>query len=313
SIDLEREAFIEQVNRHGIAVISQSGNMTPADKMMYSLRDVTATIESVPLIASSIMSKKIAAGADAIVLDVKTGSGAFMKSAEDSIALAQAMVSIGTKLNLQTTALITSMEQPLGYAVGNALEVKEAIAALKGDGPKDLTELCLSLGAYMLIMGQKADDYEEAREKLQQILDKGYALKKFKEWIAAQGGSPSIVDQPELLPNSAHMITVLAAEEGYVQHIHSEQIGHTAMMIGAGRETKAAKIDLTAGVMLRKKIGDHVRPGEILAELHTGMDLRRLSQAAELAFSSFVIGKERKAPEPLLYAIVTEQGVKRLQ
>lgn len=311
-VELTQEAFVEQVNRHGVAVMSQSGNVTPADKKLYGLRDVTATVNSIPLIASSIMSKKIASGADAIVLDVKTGSGAFMKTLDDSIRLAEAMVAIGEEVGRETVAVISSMDQPLGVAVGNALEVKLAIETLKGQGPKDLEELCLTLGAHMLVLGGKALEIDEAKDMLYEIIRKGYALKKFKEFVAAQGGSPSFIDQPAQLATAKHVIAVPAPTAGYVSAIEAERIGIGAMMLGAGRETKEAAIDLAAGIVLRRKIGDRVELGDTLVELHTNRADSSLVEAVQQHILDAYQVTEEEPPKPvLLYAVVTKDGVER--
>lgn len=311
-VERSREQFIEQVNRHGIAVISQSGNITPADKKLYALRDVTATVDSIPLIASSIMSKKIASGADSIVLDVKTGGGAFMKTLDDSIALAQAMVSIGSRVGRETVAVITGMEQPLGYAVGNALEVREAIDTLRGEGPPDLTELCLALGAHMLRLGGRAADVAEGEARLRELIDRGFALKKFKEFIAAQGGTPNIVDQTALLPAARQVIPVAAPADGYVAGMQAEEIGICAMLLGAGRETKESPIDLSAGIRLLKKAGDAVRAGEPLAELHASeLPSDRLEAVGTRVAAAFRLQSDPPAVPPLIYATVTADGVER--
>jgi pyrimidine-nucleoside phosphorylase len=310
SVERTKDEFVDQVNRHGVAVISQSGNITPADKKLYSLRDVTATVNSIPLIASSIMSKKIASGADAIVLDVKTGNGAFMKSLDDSIRLAEAMVSIGEMVGRETVAIITGMEQPLGFAIGNALEVREAIETLQGQGPSDLEELCLVLGAHMLHLGGKAASFEEGREKLAELIHKGYALKKFKEFVAAQGGSPSIIDQPAMLPSAEVIEPVLAESDGYVAEIEAEEIGVCAMMLGAGRETKESVIDLSAGIVLHKKVGDPVRAGETLAELHLSkLNSVRVDEVRRKVGVAFSIRSEPVQAPKLVYATVTSAGV----
>ncbi|GAB2697052.1 pyrimidine-nucleoside phosphorylase [Paenibacillus thermoaerophilus] len=312
-VELSREQFLEQVSRHGLAVISQSGNITPADKLLYGLRDVTATVESIPLIASSIMSKKIAAGADAIVLDVKVGGGAFMKTLDEAISLAEAMVRIGTDVGRETIAVLTSMDQPLGLAIGNALEVREAIETLKGGGPADLKELCLTLGAHMLVLGGVADDETSARAKLEERLSSGYALKKLKELIAAQGGSPSVVDNPAMLPSASRVLEVKAEESGYVSGIEAERLGIAAMLLGAGRETKADAIDPAAGVVLRRKVGDEVAAGDVLAELHVNeRPQARIEEALRLAREAFRLQSRPCRPEPLVYAIVSAEGVRRL-
>ncbi|MBB6696064.1 pyrimidine-nucleoside phosphorylase, partial [Cohnella xylanilytica] len=236
--ELSREAFFSQVNEIGVSVIGQSGNIAPADKKLYALRDVTGTVDSIPLIASSVMSKKIAAGADAILLDVKFGSGAFMKTAEEAIELAKAMVAIGTEVGRNTVAAITDMDQPLGRLIGNALEVREAIEILRGEGPADLRELCLELGSHMLVLGGRAGDAAEAREKLEQAIASGEALRKLGRLIAAQGGDPAVAERPELLPQAAARVTVAAAADGYVHRIDAEEIGVAAMRLGAGRAAK---------------------------------------------------------------------------
>ncbi|MGI6127714.1 MAG: pyrimidine-nucleoside phosphorylase [Planifilum sp.] len=272
SVELGKEEFVDKVNRHKIAIIGQTANLTPADKKLYALRDVTATVDSIPLIASSVMSKKIAGGSDAIVLDVKTGAGAFMKTLEEARALARAMVSIGNRLGRRTTAVISDMNQPLGYAVGNALEVREAIETLQGRGPKDLEELCLVLGGQMVVLSGKADSTGEAEEMLKNALRSGQALDKFREWIASQGGDPAVADDPDRLPRAAYQIEVPARDAGVVAEIVADEIGLAAMMLGAGRATKDSEIDLAVGLTLHKKIGDPVEKGEPLATIHANRE-----------------------------------------
>lgn len=252
-VELTDDQFTEMVNRDKISVIGQSGNLTPADKKLYALRDVTATVSSIPLIASSIMSKKIAAGADAIVLDVKTGAGAFMKTEEDAIELASAMVRIGNLVGRNTMAIISDMSQPLGNAIGNSLEVKEAIDTLHGNGPADLTELVLTLGSQMVVLAGKTDSLEEARELLQGVIKDGSALVKFKQFIKNQGGDPDWIENPTLLPQARFEIEVIADSDGFVTEIVADNIGVAAMKLGAGRETKEEDIDLAVGLILRKK------------------------------------------------------------
>ncbi len=252
-VELSKDEFIKLVNRDKVAVIGQSGNLTPADKKLYALRDVTGTVNSIPLIASSIMSKKVAAGADAIVLDVKTGAGAFMKTDEDAVNLAKAMVRIGNNVGRQTMAVISDMSQPLGFAIGNALEVQEAIDTLRGEGPEDLNELVLTLGSQMVVLAKKAETLEEARTKLQEVMKNGKALEKFKEFLSNQGGDASVVDEPSKLPQAAYKIDVPAKEAGVVSEIVADEIGVAAMLLGAGRATKEDEIDLAVGIMLRKK------------------------------------------------------------
>ncbi|MGB3159621.1 MAG: pyrimidine-nucleoside phosphorylase [Carnobacterium sp.] len=269
TVELTQEKFIELVNKNKVAVVGQSGNLTPADKKLYALRDVTGTVESIPLIASSIMSKKIAAGADAIVLDVKIGAGAFMKTKEDARELAHAMVKIGNLVGRQTMAVISDMSQPLGYAIGNALEVKEAIETLEGNGPEDLVELCLTLGSQMVHLAGIGGNLAEARLLLEENLNNGKALEKFKEFVASQGGDISVIDNPERLPQAEYQSEVLASRDGVVSQINADEIGIAAMMLGAGRANKESKIDLAVGLMLRKKVGDKVEKGESLVTIYS--------------------------------------------
>ncbi len=271
-VEITEQEFIDIVNRDKVAVIGQSGNLTPADKKLYALRDVTATVNSIPLIASSIMSKKIAAGADAIVLDVKVGDGAFMKTTEDATELASAMVSIGNNVGRNTMAIISSMEEPLGRAIGNALEVKEAIETLKGEGPEDLTELSLELGSQMVVLGGKADTLEEARTKLQGVIDDGSALEKFKVFLKNQGGDASMVEDTGKLPQAKYTFEVEAAQSGFVEKIGSEAMGVASSMLGAGRQTKDDVIDLAVGLMLNKKVGDRVETGESLVTIYSNTE-----------------------------------------
>ncbi|SFK15376.1 pyrimidine-nucleoside phosphorylase [Marinilactibacillus piezotolerans] len=273
-VELSKEEFIKLVNKNKVAVVGQSGNLTPADKKLYALRDVTSTVESIPLIASSIMSKKIASGADAIVLDVKTGAGAFMKSVEQAKELAEAMVEIGNSVGRQTMAVISDMSQPLGNAIGNGLEVKEAIETLKGNGPEDLTELCLVLGSQMAYLGGVGNSLEEARAKLEENLHNGKALEIFKLFVQSQGGDSTVVENTdEVLPKATNKVEVQAEKSGVISTIVADQIGLTAMKLGAGRETKDSRIDLAAGVYLHKKVGDSVTAGESLATLYSNKQI----------------------------------------
>ncbi|WP_348920404.1 pyrimidine-nucleoside phosphorylase [Enterococcus rotai] len=271
-VELTDDEFTEMVNRDKISVIGQSGNLTPADKKLYALRDVTATVSSIPLIASSIMSKKIAAGADAIVLDVKTGAGAFMKTEEDAAELASAMVRIGNLVGRNTMAIISDMSQPLGNAIGNSLEVQEAIDTLHGNGPEDLTELVLTLGSQMVVLAGKTDSLAEARKLLKGVIDDGSALVKFKQFIKNQGGNPEWVDDPSLLPQAKFEIEVAADSDGVVTEIVADNIGVAAMKLGAGRETKEDDIDLAVGLILRKKVGDQVKKGESLVTIFANQE-----------------------------------------
>lgn len=312
SVELGQERFFRQVNEIGLAVVGQSGNMTPADKKLYGLRDVTATVDSIPLIASSVMSKKIAAGADAIVLDVKTGSGAFMKTLEDSIRLAKAMVDIGTQVGRSTIAVISDMDQPLGYAIGNSLEIREAIATLRGEGPKDLEEVCLILASHMLLLGGKADSEEVARERLMNNLQTGAALDRLKMLVKAQGGDTGQIDNPDLLPEAELQVEVKAKTSGYIESIQAEEIGIAAMLLGAGRETKDSVIDLAAGLVLRKKIGDPVEAGDVLAVLHLNRQYEsRLEEASSKVREAYGISDTKVPQRPLVFALVTPEGIRR--
>ncbi|MGF7047783.1 pyrimidine-nucleoside phosphorylase [Paenibacillus sp. DS2015] len=302
-VEIDKEEFVNLVNKDKIAVIGQSGNLTPADKKLYALRDVTATVDSIPLIASSIMSKKIAAGSDAIVLDVKTGAGAFMKTVEDAKELAHAMVGIGNNVGRKTMAVISDMSQPLGFAIGNALEVKEAIDTLQGKGPKDLEELCLALGRQMVFLANKASSLEEAEDMLKEVISNGKALNKFKEFIANQGGDPSVVDNPEKLPQAKYLIEVPAKEAGVVAEIVADEIGIAAMLLGAGRATKESEIDLAVGLMLNKKIGDSVKVGESLLTIHANRE--NVDDIVSKIYENIRIS-DHAEPPVLIYDIVTE-------
>ena len=268
SVELDNDTFINNVNDIKIAIAGQTKSLAPADKKLYALRDVTATVDNISLIASSIMSKKIASGADAIVLDVKVGDGAFMKNLQDAKALAKEMVTIGEQLGRRTVAIISNMDQPLGFAIGNALEVKEAIDTLKGNGPKDLEELVLEIGSQMVILSKKAKSVEEAKKLLRENLTNGKALNKLKELVEAQGGDSSIIDNEELMPKSKYQLSITSDREGYVSKICSEEVGLLAMELGAGRKTKDSIIDLSVGIVLKKKIGDKVEKGEELATIY---------------------------------------------
>ncbi|MCG8396178.1 pyrimidine-nucleoside phosphorylase [Bacillus atrophaeus] len=302
-VELSKQDFINLVNRDKVAVIGQSGNLTPADKKLYALRDVTGTVNSIPLIASSIMSKKIAAGADAIVLDVKTGAGAFMKTDEDAVNLAKAMVRIGNNVGRQTMAVISDMSQPLGLAIGNALEVKEAIDTLKGEGPEDLNELVLTLGSQMVVLAKKAATLDEAREKLIEVMKNGKALEKFKDFLKNQGGDSSVVDDPSKLPQAAYKIDVPAKEAGVVSEIVADEIGVAAMLLGAGRATKEDDIDLAVGIMLRKKVGDKVEKGEALVTLYANRE--NVDQVTEKIYENIRISEKGEAPK-LIHTLITE-------
>lgn len=302
NVELSQDQFVELVNKNKVAVVGQSGNLTPADKKLYALRDVTGTVESIPLIASSIMSKKIAAGADAIVLDVKIGAGAFMKNVEQAKELAETMVNIGEAVGRNTMAVISDMSQPLGNAIGNGLEVKEAIDTLKGNGPEDLTELCLVLGSQMVYLGGAASSLEEARAKLEENLTNGKALEVFKTFVAAQGGDPSVADDPEgVLPKATYSQDVKAEESGKISEIVADQIGIAAMMLGAGRETKESEIDMAAGIYMHKKIGDSVKKDDVLVTLYSNKEIKQ--EVINKVLDNIKVAESAEAPQ-LIHQII---------
>ena len=301
-IELEMEEFIKQVNDKKIAIIGQTGNLAPADKYLYALRDVTSTVESIPLIASSIMSKKIAAGADAIVLDVKFGAGAFMKTLEDAKELAQAMVEIGRDAHRQTVAFLTDMNQPLGFAIGNALEVKEAIDTLSGHGPKDLEELVLQLASHMVVLAKKANTTDEAYQTLKENLHNGIALQKFKEFVEAQGGDVRQIEDPSLLPSAKTIVAVKANRAGYIEKIDALSIGIAAMKLGAGRATKEDIIDMGVGVVLNKKVGEMVEVGDTLAYIHSNSS--EYQEAIDYIMQAYQISTEEVCSPTLIYDII---------
>ncbi len=295
--DITTHTFIENVNRMGIAVMGQTADLAPADKKLYALRDVTATVDNMSLIASSIMSKKLAAGADAIVLDVKTGSGAFMQKEEDAVALAQEMVKIGRNAGRNTIAVVSDMDQPLGFAVGNALEVKEAIDTLKGEGPADFVELCMTLGSQMLMAGGKAQDSAQAKQMLEQVIKDGSALKKLAELVEAQGGDSSSVYDTSKLPKAQMMEAIKSPRSGYIEKIDCAEVGICSLILGGGRETKESEIDLAVGIVLTKKIGDEVKEGEIIAYIHAN-DTAKLQSAKERFLQAYTYSE--KQPEKSL-------------
>ncbi|PTQ85135.1 pyrimidine-nucleoside phosphorylase [Trichococcus patagoniensis] len=302
-VEIDEETFASIVNENKVAVIGQSGNLCPADKKLYALRDVTGTVNSLPLIASSIMCKKIAAGADAIVLDVKIGAGAFMKTEEDARALAHAMVKIGNLAGRKTMAIISDMSQPLGVAVGNALEVEVAIETLKGNGPQDLEALCIELGSQMVYLGGKAADLAEARKLVTENLRNGKALEKFKVFVASQGGNPAVVDDYSLMPQASRQQDVLAEASGYVTEIVADDIGVAAMLLGAGRATKESTIDLSAGLKVLKKVGDPVQKGEVIVTMFANK--ADFGPAEKLIQEAYSIGAERKEIT-LIHGIITD-------
>ena len=305
---LDQEEFFRQVNEIGIAVIGQSGHLAVADKKMYALRDVTATVGCIPLIASSIMSKKLAAGSDAILLDVTTGNGAFMKTVEESIRLAQMMVAIGTHNGRRVAALITDMDTPLGHNIGNSLEVAESMEVLKGRGPADLTEVCLQLAANMLVLAGKGTP-DECRAMAQAVIDAGSAFAKCKQMFAAQGGDVRVLEDYSLFPQPAASFELLAEQDGYIWSSDTEKIGNASVLLGAGRITKEHALDLSAGIVLHKKTGDAVKKGESICTFYGAPEK---FAAAEAMYRSGLVYSDRKPePAPLVYARVTAEGVER--
>ena len=303
STSLSEEAFIDQVNRIGISIIRQTKNLAPADKKLYALRDVTATVDNMSLIASSIMSKKLAAGADAIVLDVKTGSGAFMKEEADAMLLAGEMMTIGKNAGRKMMAVISDMDQPLGNAVGNALEVKEAIETLKGHGPADFTELCMTLGSCMLMVAEIAENEQQAREMLKEAVDSGKALDKLAELVEAQGGDKRMVYETDLLPKASSITPLLSEKDGYVEKIQCDEVGICSLILGGGRETKESAIDLSVGIVLTKKVGSHVKAGEPLAYIHSNEEAKRLA-CEERLWKAFHIGDKVKKEGAIIHQIL---------
>ncbi|GBD68014.1 pyrimidine nucleoside phosphorylase [Tetragenococcus halophilus subsp. halophilus] len=302
-IELSDRAFIDEVNKNKVAVIGQSGDLAPADKKLYSLRDVTATVDSIPLIASSIMSKKIAAGADAIVLDVTTGEGAFMKNLEDARRLSHTMVRIGELAKRKTMAVISDMSQPLGKAIGNGLEVVEAIETLQGEGPNDLLEMCYVLGSQMLVLGEKAETLEEARSLLEEAVSSGAAFETFKNMIKNQGGDESICSQPEKLLTAPFKIELPAKKAGVVTQLVANEIGIAAMMLGAGRQTKEETIDYGVGLKLHKKVGEQVEKGESLVTIYSNTE--QIEPIKEKLYQNIQIGEAADKPI-LIHEIITE-------
>lgn len=307
---LDTKDFIENVNEINMAIVGQTANLAPADKKLYALRDVTATVDNLSLIASSIMSKKIASGADAIVLDVKTGSGAFMKTEKDAIDLAREMVKIGTGAGKDTIAIVSNMDQPLGNMVGNALEVKEAIETLDGNGPEDLTELSYVLGAYMLIAAGKADSLEEGMEKLRETIENKSALNKFREFIEAQGGDGAVVENTEMLPKASIIMDIISEEAGFIKRIDTSEIGMVSLILGGGRETKDSTIDLSVGIELKKKIGDRIEKDEVIATIYAN-DLERLKAARERLDLAYEISVTPVNKQQLVKWVISKNGAKK--
>ena len=292
TIQVSGDRFINQVNSIGIAIAGQTQSLVPADKKMYALRDVTGTVESIPLIAASVMSKKLAAGTDAILLDVTLGNGAFMKDIDQARTLAKLMVKIGNGLNRDTRAVLSNMDEPLGLAVGNALEVKEAIDALHGKGPEDLMELCYTSGSIMLVQAKIVKDVEEGRKKLEQCIEDGSAFTKFLEMVQAQDGDINYILHPEMFKVAKIITPIYAREEGYVKSINALEIGLSSMTLGGGRETLDDIIDMSAGIMLNKKVGDYVKEGEVLCYLHSNKNVTLINRVARNVLDAFKISKE---------------------
>lgn len=303
SVELTEEQFMENVNKVNIAIMGQSGNLVPADKKLYALRDVTATVDNMSLIASSIMSKKLASGADAIVLDVKVGDGAFMKTPETAKELAQEMVDIGKHLGRETIGVISDMDQPLGYAIGNSLEVIEAIELLKGNGPKDLLELTLTIGSNMLLCAKMAESEEEARKMLMENIENGKGLEKLKDFVKAQGGDISPIDDYSKFPQAKYIEKVTSPVDGYITKIHAEAFGLIAMELGAGRATKESEIDLAVGIVLNKKRGEKVNKGDVLAYIHSNNE-DKIEKARKSILENIVIEDNNDLNIPLIYDIV---------
>ena len=301
--EISEENFVKNVNEIKIAIAGQTANLAPADKKLYALRDVTGTVDQMSLIASSIMSKKLAAGSDAIVLDVKTGNGAFMKKLEDSVSLAEEMVSIGKLAGKKTAAVITDMDQPLGYAVGNSVEVIEAIETLRGNAPEDFREVVFALGSFMLQFAGTALNDADAREKMQSVIEDGSALKKLAEFVAAQGGDADYVYHPEKFPKASICKEVLSEEAGYVKRILAEDIGIACMTLGGGRETKESEIDLSVGIILKKKNTDAVKPGDVLATVY-GNDASKVEKAVSMIKTAYEISSEPVEKTPVIWKVI---------
>lgn len=307
--DLGLAEVAEQVREIGLAVGAQTGEWAPADRMLYALRDVTGTVDSIPLIAGSVMSKKIAAGADAVVLDVKAGAGAFMQRTEEALELARAMVRIGRRHGRRTVALVTAMDEPLGWAVGNALEVREALAVLAGSrpSPADLVELCLELARHMVFLGGRAGSLGEAGALVRAALASGAAQEKMRAWVRAQGGDPAVVDDPDLLPAAHKRQEVRAERGGWVAGIDARAVGRAALALGAGRTKKDERVDPAVGVVLHRKVGSRVEAGEALATLHGAGRGGAEAEAAALVREAYVLAAERTAPGPLVHAVVGDE------
>lgn len=308
-VELTTEEFIKNSNEINISLCSQTANITPADKKLYSLRDVTATVDNLSLIASSIMSKKLAIGSDGIVLDVKVGSGAFMKYTEEALDLAKEMVDIGIGFGRETIALITNMDEPLGNAIGNALEIKEAIEVLKGKGPKDLYELSLQLGSRLLILAKRVKSENEGRQLLEKTISSGEAYSKLIQLVQYQGGDIKQIENPELLPKAKYVLEVKSTENGFIRRLNAEEVGKCALKLGAGRETMDSIIDHSVGIILNKKVDDEVMVGEVLAYIYTNDKLIGEEVKKELE-NIFIIGHKNKDKKRLVYGLVSKDGIR---
>ena len=312
STALSEEAFISNVNNIGFAITGQTGNLAPADKKLYALRDVTATVDNISLIASSIMSKKLAAGAELIVLDVKSGSGAFMKNEKDALLLAEEMVKIGNGAGRNTIAVVSDMNQPLGHAVGNAIEVKEAIMTLKGEGPDDLYNLCICLGVNILMAAKRAATAEEAQNMLEDAVKSGAALKKFAEFVEAQGSKQKYVyDYENILPKCSEEVEVKSSEQGFVSLIKSDEIGKASMILGGGRQTKDDKIDLSVGLEVYKKIGDYVNKGDVIAKIFSN-NPKKTQEAERIITAAYEFSENKVLPQKLIKRVITAKDCERL-
>lgn len=300
SVDVTPKEFNEQLKRHNIVICGQNENLVPADKALYALRDVTGTVENISLIASSIMSKKLACGADVIVIDMKVGYGASMKTIEEAESLANMMIEIGSKMNKKVVIVFSSMNQPLGFNIGNALEIKEVIDTLRGQGPDDLTQLCFELGSHMLVLGKVAKTHSEAVKILKQLISSGAAFLKFKEFVKAQGGDLKVIDHPDLLPSVQFSEPYLSSHEGYITELNAKDVGLASVKLGAGRETKKSVINYGAGIILKKKIGDKVTKGELLANLYSD-DPSSFSKAKQYMDLAYKFSKQKPQEKALIF------------
>jgi len=308
-VELTRDHFIKILKKTGVSIISQTSNLAPADKQLYALRNVTATVDSIPLIASSIMSKKLASGSEGIVFDVKTGRGAFMQKNEVALMLAQTMVNIGENAGKRIIAIISGMEQPLGKAIGNALEVKEAIDTLKGRGPDDLIELVIELGSNMLVLTGVADSIDKGKEIIEKNLRNGAGLEKLGDLIESQGGKREVIEKTEILPQPRERLKIKSIKSGYVKEIDALGVGLASKQLGAGRQTKDEPIDLSIGIYLEKKVGEWVEKDEPLAIFHSDGDLKKVTPAKKRLLKSYKISDKETDPPKFFYARITKDGV----